>query len=107
MGNKLSSKSSVDKESDSIVKACHREYSTHSGSAAATTQTQTRVTEQTEIVKGQPVKSVYREETQIWRTKQGKDGTCSSSHQKVLRIAFNRKDMSAPLAQTVEDISTF
>lgn len=100
MGNKISAR----KEEKSIVQTSQKQYNTNGGGDSIK---HIKVVKQTEVVDDKSMKTIYREETEEWQESHGKNGANRTSHKKALRISFNRKDMSTPLAQTVESVSKF
>ncbi|KAG7154366.1 Secretory carrier-associated membrane protein 1-like 1 [Homarus americanus] len=107
MGSKVSSedRGGRQQESESIVRHTHQQYRTTSGLNG---KKQVCVIQETKIGQKNEGECMYHEERQTWRTTHtqgGNTSTDTTSVKRDLRISFNRKDLSAPLAITVESIT--
>ncbi|KAK8727196.1 hypothetical protein OTU49_009745 [Cherax quadricarinatus] len=105
MGNKLSQESRFHLESLSIVKHIHQQYYTDS---EGRNHKQVCIIQETRILKGNAKDSIYNKEKEGCHTSVTAGNVCTHqpSAKRDLRISFNRKDLSAPLAVTVDSIST-
>ncbi|XP_069957293.1 secretory carrier-associated membrane protein 5A isoform X4 [Cherax quadricarinatus] len=104
MGNKLSQESRFHLESLSIVKHIHQQYYTDS---EGRNHKQVCIIQETRILKGNAKDSIYNKEKEGCHTSVTAGNVCTHqpSAKRDLRISFNRKDLSAPLAVTVDSIT--